>query len=132
MRAAASSHGLAQNTGPHSRTATVPSPDAAQAASRPRACIRSSSMKHAPSRANRARALSSRATRLSTIALPSIAISPPAIVVSSGRWNSKWAANIVTATSRMPVTAIPIRQPQLDSAPNAASPAAMIHLPSGG
>jgi len=67
-----------------------------------------------------------------TIALPSIASRAPAtttIVVEEKRWR---ATSIVRATSRMPTTAMAMRQPNALSVPNTAMPAAMIHLPSGG
>ena len=93
---------------------------------------RSSSTAAAPSSTNSASIVSSSATRLITIALPSIASRPPAITASSVERNSRFAISIVTSTSRMPQTATEMRQPNGSSAPKTASPRAMIHLPIGG
>ena len=79
---------------------------------------RSSRTAPTPSSANSASIVSSSATRLSTIALPSIASSPPAITASRVERNSRCAISIVTSTSRMPLTATAIRQPNGSSAPN--------------
>ncbi len=127
---AASSQGRFQNTGPHGLVAG--SEDPAQSASRRSFQARSSNTAPAPSNANNANIESSNATRLSTIALPSIASSPPAITASSVERKSRCAIIIVTRTSRMPLTATAIRQPNGSPAPNRARPSAMIHLPIGG
>ena len=76
--------------------------------------------------------LSSRATRLMTIALPSIANSRPPIVASASEPVSLFATSMMSTTATMPASAVAIRQPTGLSGPKASIPRPMSHLPNGG
>ena len=67
-----------------------------------------------------------------TIALPSIAISPPATMLRVKFFSSRCASSMTSATSTMPASAVEMRQPTGFAVPNAASPMAISHLPNGG
>ncbi len=76
--------------------------------------------------------LSSSATRLITIALPSMANNSPASTARVFERNSSFATSMSSTTARMPVTAVAMRQPTGLSGPSRLMPSPMIHLPSGG
>jgi len=59
-----------------------------------------------------------------------VAKSRPPVNVHSGLAHSNWMMTASSITVAVPVTAAPVRHP-IDSVPNASSPNAIIHLPSG-
>ena len=76
--------------------------------------------------------LSSRATRDITIALPSTARRNAAITATIVDGQSRRATSASRKTAAVPASAVVARHQNALSAPNAAMPSAIIHLPSGG
>jgi hypothetical protein len=72
------------------------------------------------------------ATRLMTMALPSTAKSSPAMTATSVEVNRRRATIVSTKTAIVPARAVVARHQNALSAPKAAMPSEIIHLPSGG
>ena len=129
---AAMTHGRFHSTGPHEGTWPSLQRAATRAANRSRCVRRSSRTNQNASRMKKVRKLSSRATRLRTMASPSIAISSDATVANATDPVIALATKYSTSTVAVPTRAVAMRQPNDESGPNSAMPAPIRNFPSGG